>query len=98
MEDAITVACLAVVPVIVFLIIWALTPTVFWPMNHELYLAAQGTTGLSAAEVIQMTHRWVLLDWLRVALIAIGFISYILAISMPATQKALPGDGANREP
>ena len=44
-------------PVVIFLIIWALTPTAFWPMNHQLYLAAQGASDLSTAEVIRMTRR-----------------------------------------
>lgn len=75
-------------PVIMFLILWLLTPTVFWPMNHELYLAASGSSGRSEAEVIQMARRWVTLDWLRVAMIAVGFISSVRAISLPIVAKS----------
>jgi len=37
-----------------FLIIWAVTPTVFWPMIHELYGAATGKMVRSDAELIAL--------------------------------------------
>lgn len=75
-------------PVTMFLILWVLTPTVFWPMNHELYLAASSSSGKSEAEVIQMARRWIILDWLRVAMIAAGFVSSVRAISLPIAAKS----------
>src|SRR5713101_8481442 len=42
------------VPVIMFLILFVLAPTVFWPMNHDLYYAASGKIVRSDAELIQM--------------------------------------------
>src|SRR5207248_7712683 len=59
------------IPLVMFLIIWILTPTVFWPMNHELYLAASGSSGRSDADVIEMARRWVTYDRLRVEMIAV---------------------------
>ncbi len=71
------------VPVIAFLTIWILTPTVFWPMIHELYGAGSGKIVRSDAELILLVRRWMIWDWLRVALIAAGFVSSVCAISIP---------------
>jgi hypothetical protein len=38
---------------IMFLIIWAITPTVFWPMIHELYGSAIGRISRTDAELVQ---------------------------------------------
>jgi len=70
-------------PVIAFLMIWILTPTVFWPMIRELYGAGSGRVVRSEAELILLVRRWMIWDWLRVAMIAVGFVSSIRAISMP---------------
>ena len=72
------------VPVIAFLIIWILTPTVFWPMIRELYGAGSGKIVRSAAELMLLVRRWMIWDWLRVALIATGFVSSVRAISVPS--------------
>jgi hypothetical protein len=71
------------VPVITFLIIWIFTPTVFWPMIRELYGAGSGKIARSDAELILLVRRWMIWDWLRVALIATGFVSSVRAISIP---------------
>ena len=70
-------------PVIAFLVLWIFTPTVFWPMIRELYGAASGKIVRSDAELILLARRWIILDWMRVVGIAVGFISSIRAISMP---------------
>jgi len=57
-------------------------------MNHELYLAASSSSGKSEAEVTQMARRWIILDWLRVAMIAAGFVSSVRAISLPVAAKS----------
>ena len=54
-----------------FLIIWILTPTVFWPMIHELYGSASGKIVKSDAELIHLARRWIICDWLRVAMISV---------------------------
>jgi hypothetical protein len=71
--------------VIMFLIIWAITPTVFWPMIRELYGSAKGRISHTDAELVQLAHRWIRWDWFRVSLIAIGFVASIRAISLSAT-------------
>jgi hypothetical protein len=70
-------------PVIAFLIIWIFTPTVFWPMIRELYGAGSGKIVKSDAELILLVRRWMIWDWLRVALIVVGFVSSIRALSIP---------------
>ena len=70
-------------PALAFLVIWIFTPTVFWPMIRELYGAASGTIIKSDAELIHLVRRWIIWDWSRVALIAVGFASSVRAISVP---------------
>src|SRR5712664_2293285 len=74
-------------PVITFLIIWVVTPTVFWPMIHDLYGAATGKIVRSDAELIALARRWIICDWFRVGLIAVGFLGSVRAISLPINQK-----------
>ena len=71
------------VPVIVFLGIWAVTPTVFWPLINDLYGAAGGDVTRSDSELLQLTRRWRYWDGGRVLAIAIGFVSSVRAISLP---------------
>jgi hypothetical protein len=78
-------------PVIMFFIIWALTPTVFWPMISELYGSAKSRISHTDAELVQLAHRWIVWDWFRVSLIAIGFVASVRAISLPVT-----ANGSNR--
>jgi len=72
-------------PVIMFLIIWAITPTVFWPMILELYRSSTGKISHTDAELVQLVHRWIVWDWFRTSLIAIGFLASIRAISLGGT-------------
>jgi hypothetical protein len=70
-------------PVIAFLVIWILTPTVFWPMIHELYGTATGRIIRSDAEAVLLARRWIIWDWARVVMIAVGYVSSVRALSMP---------------
>ena len=71
---------------IMFLIIWALTPTVFWPMiRRALRQFHREDQSHKDAELIRLAHRWIVWDWFRVSLIAIGFLASVHAISLPAT-------------
>lgn len=74
------------VPVITFLIIWTLTPTVFWPMIRELYGAGTGKIVRTDAELVLLVRGWMIWDSLRSALIAVGFVSSVRAISIPFPQ------------
>ena len=58
--------------------------TVFWPMIRELYGSAIGRISHTDAELVRLVHRWIVWDWLRVSLIAIGFLASLRAISLPA--------------
>jgi len=71
------------VPAITFVIIWIFTPAVFWPMIRELYGAGSGKIVRSDAELRLLVRRWMIWDWLRVAVIATGFVSLVRAISVP---------------
>jgi hypothetical protein len=70
-------------PVLMFLLIWIFTPTIFWPMIRELYGVGRGKIVESDAQVLQTVHRWVIYDWLRVVAIAVAFLSSVRAISAP---------------
>jgi Domain of unknown function (DUF1772) len=72
---------------IMFLIIWAITPTVFWPMISELYGSAKGRISHTDAELVELAQRWIKWDWFRVSLIAIGFVASIRAINLSATSR-----------
>jgi hypothetical protein len=69
--------------VLAFVIIWIFTPTVFWPLISTIYAVANGKITKTDAESIALAHRWIVVDSLRVVVIAIGFISSIQSISMP---------------
>jgi len=73
--------------VIMFLVIWAITPTVFWPMIHQLYGTATGKIVASDVESIRLARRWIIWDWFRVALIAVGFMASVRAISFSAATR-----------
>jgi len=54
-------------------------------MIHELYGAATGKMVRSDAELIALARRWIICDWFRVGLIAVGFLASVRAISLPIT-------------
>ncbi len=70
---------------VLILAVWLLTVVVMLPMNAALYAAAPGSTltPTDNPDVVQLAHRWVVYDWLRVALLAGGFVSAVRAISLP---------------
>ena len=74
---------LLVVPLIAFTIVWAVTPTIFWPMIGELWGIHKGRLVRTDAQAIQLAHRWIVSDSLRLLVILVGFLSYVRAISVP---------------
>jgi uncharacterized membrane protein len=70
---------------VLILAIWMQTIVVMLPMNAALYAAAPGSTGTPTdnPDVVQLVHRWVVYDWIRVAMLAVGFVSAVRAISLP---------------
>jgi hypothetical protein len=71
-------------PVILFFIIWAITPTIFWPMIRQLYGTAIGRFTATDMESVRLAHRWLVWDSFRVVLIAMGFIASVRALSFRA--------------
>ena len=65
-----------------FVVIWAITPTIFWPMINAQYAIATGKVIASAAEAGELTARWIAWDWFRVALIAVGFFASLRALTL----------------
>ena len=61
------------------------TVLVFWPMNAALWDVAQGSAkALKEPEAIRaLVHQWIALDWLRVAIGVVGYVSALKAISVP---------------
>jgi hypothetical protein len=72
------------VPLASLLVIWMATPTLFWPMIQGLYGASTGAHPLSEPAARSLVNKWLLYDWVRTALIAVGFVSSIRAISVSA--------------
>jgi hypothetical protein len=70
-------------PVLMFILIWIFTPTVFWPMISELYGLGRGRIVESDAQVLRLARRWIIFDWLRVVAIAVAFLSSVRAMSVP---------------
>jgi hypothetical protein len=70
---------LMMLAIFVFTVLW------FWPRNHALWLVATGAPDAvrDRAQIITMAREWVTYDWLRVAMMVVGFVSAIRAISVP---------------
>ena len=66
-----------------FIVIWILTPTVFWPMIYQMWEVHRGRMILSEFEIAALVHRWILWDSLRIALIAIVFFGTLKALASP---------------
>ncbi len=78
-----------VIPVFGVVIISIFTPLIFWPMINELYAIKTGTVILNSDEMTALVSKWKILDWFRTIFAAMGFVSYIRAISMPINAKAI---------
>jgi hypothetical protein len=64
-----------------FVVIWLATPTLFWPLIGDLYHAGTGSRPLDAAAAQDLVNRWLVLDWLRTAFIAVGLVCGVQAVS-----------------
>jgi hypothetical protein len=62
-----------------------LTVTVFWPLNAALWAVAQKSPSAvqELDSIIRMVREWVVLDWVRIAIGAVGFVASIRALSVP---------------
>jgi hypothetical protein len=66
-----------------FVAIWIATPTLFWPLITQLYRVANRRVTMSDDAVATLVRHWFIYDWIRVAMIAVGFLASIRAISIP---------------
>ncbi len=67
-------------------LVFLLTIVVMWPMNAALYAAAPGSPigPGGSSDIVEIAHRWVTYDWVRVAMMTVGFICSVRSISQPA--------------
>jgi hypothetical protein len=70
-------------PVLMFILVWIFTPTVFWPMIRELYGIGTGRIVLSDVDAARLVRKWFICDWLRIVAIVVAFVSSVRAISIP---------------
>ena len=71
-----------------------LTVTIFWPMNGALWAYASHSprSTHNEAEIIELVHTWIMLDWVRVAASVVGFVAAIRALSIPFPDQRAPAD------
>lgn len=69
------------VPFGVFLLVAAVTPTLFWPMIRELYRAGTGAAPLSESAAHALVNRWIWFDSIRTALTLPVLVSIARALS-----------------
>lgn len=84
------------VPVMMLLVIWMLTPTLFWPMLNDLWAASQGRLALGNDEVVALTQRWFVWDSVRTLLIFLGFVFTVQAMGADACRAERPSTGETR--
>ncbi len=73
------------VPVAALIVIWASTPTLFWPMIQELYWASTGKRPLDGAAATALASQWIFYDWIRTGFIGLGFFASLQAMSVRST-------------
>ena len=83
---------LLAVPAVMLLVTLIFTVLWFWPRNAALWAVATGAPNAvqDPAEVVRMVRQWVAYDWLRVAVVAMGFVCSVRAISVPFPAKGVP--------
>jgi hypothetical protein len=82
------------VPALGILSLLILTVVEFWPINAALYYHGVHSVKdtITDQQSIAMTHRWIMLDWIRVAGAAAAF-----AATLRALTRAWPADLAARD-
>lgn len=87
---------LLIVPALIILATLALTVAVFWPLNGALWYASIGAPGAEQdpARIAEMVRQWVMLDWVRVALATVCFVSATYSLSQPYPREKAAPDSA----
>ena len=78
------------VPLITFLVIWAITPTIFLSMIYEMWPIHKARISRSDAEVLLLVRRWFIWDSVRVGLVAVAFLASVRAL-VGSTTSQKPG-------
>ncbi|PTY03115.1 hypothetical protein DB347_22595 [Opitutaceae bacterium EW11] len=81
---------LVVISLASFLVIWAFTPTVFWPMITELWEIHRGRLSKTDLEIAALVHRWFVWDSGRIVLIGIGFVYSVKALVVGKASRIIP--------
>lgn len=81
-------------PSVGILLLLVLTVIEIWPMNAALYYHGIHSVkdGITDAQAIAMTRRWILLDWVRVAGAAAAFVGALRALVLPWPTAVAPAD------
>jgi Domain of unknown function (DUF1772) len=85
---------LLAIPALMLLVTLVFTVLWFWPANAALWAVASNAPNAlqDPGEVAALVRRWVMYDWLRVAVGMTGFICSVRAISVP--RPAVSGTGS----
>jgi len=75
------------IPVVCTLLALVMTLAYIYPINAVLFDQAGGS--LSADAVREMARRWIVADRVRFAIMAIGFVSLLRALSIPVPARRL---------
>jgi hypothetical protein len=67
------------------LAVWIFTVVAFWPRNGTLFAAGSGSpiAQTDRADLIRQARLWVRYDWCRIAMMVVGYMAAVRAISMP---------------
>jgi hypothetical protein len=66
--------------------LWLVTIPVMWQLNATLQAAGREGGAADRPEVPRAVLAWVVCDWIRVVMVAAGFVAAIRAMSLPIPQ------------
>ncbi len=66
--------------------LWLITIPVMWPLGAVLQDGSRAGSGADRVAIVRAARWWVICDWIRVVLVATGFVAAIRAMSLPVPQ------------
>ncbi len=66
--------------------LWLVTIPVMWPLSAVLQDASREASGADRVAIARAARWWVICDWIRLVLVATGFVAAIRAVSLPVPQ------------